>query len=125
MMDEAEELCDRVAIMDHGKIIALGSPHELVKQVKMENTITVVPDKASSRLVEVMKGVAGVKNSYIAFDDDEKAETLKVITDCPDDILPDVVSTIAKEGTKVLSVQLSRVTLEDVFITLTGRSLRE
>ena len=125
MMDEAEELCDRVAIMDKGKIIALGSPRELVKQVKMENTITVVPDKASSRLVEIVKGVAGVKNSYIVFDDDEKAETLKVITDCPDDILPDVVAAIAKAGTKVLSVQLSRVTLEDVFITLTGRSLRE
>ena len=125
MMDEAEELCDRVAIMDKGKIIALGSPRELVKQVKMENTITVVPDKASPKLVEIMKSVAGVKNSYIAFDEDEKTETLKVITDCPDDILPDVVAAIAKDGTKVLSVQLSRVTLEDVFITLTGRSLRE
>jgi len=125
MMDEAEELCDRVAIMDHGKIIALDSPHELVKQVKMENTITVVPDKASPELVEIMKGMDGVKNAYIAFDEDEKAETLKVITDCPDDILPDVVAAVAKDGTKVLSVQLSRVTLEDVFITLTGRSLRE
>lgn len=125
MMDEAEELCDRVAIMDHGKIIALDSPNELVKHVKMENTITVVPDKASPKLVEIAKGVAGVKNAYIAFDEDEKAETLKVITDCPDDILPDIVAAVAQDGTKVLSVQLSRVTLEDVFITLTGRSLRE
>lgn len=125
MMDEAEELCDRVAIMDHGKIIALGSPRQLVKKVKMENTITVVPDKASPKLVEITKSVAGVKSSYIAYDENEKTETLKVITDNLDDILPDVVSAIAKDGTKVLSVQLSRVTLEDVFIMLTGRSLRE
>jgi len=125
MMDEAEELCDRVAIMDHGKIIALGSPRQLVKKVKMENTITVVPDKASPKLVEIMKSVSGVKSSYIAYDETEKSETLKVITDNLDDILPDVVSAIAKDGTKVLSVQLSRVTLEDVFIMLTGRSLRE
>jgi ABC-2 type transport system ATP-binding protein len=125
MMDEAEELCDRVAIMDQGKIIALGCPRELVKKVKMENTITVVPDKPSPELVEKVKCLEGVKNAYILYDEEEKTESLKVITDCPDDILPDVVSVVAKDGTKVLSVQLSRVTLEDVFISLTGRSLRE
>jgi ABC-2 type transport system ATP-binding protein len=125
MMDEAEELCDRVAIMDHGKIIALGSPNQLVNEVKMENTITVVPDKTSPSLIEQVKSIGGVKNVYSAFDEDEKTDALKVITDCPDDILPDVVSTIVNTGTKVLSVQLSRVTLEDVFISLTGRSLRE
>ena len=125
MMDEAEELCDRVAIMDQGKIIALGSPSELVKEIKMENTITVVPDKTSPRLIEQIRSLDGVKNVYTASDEDEKGETIKVITDCPDYILPDLVSTIVSSGTKVLSVQLSRVTLEDVFITLTGRSLRE
>jgi ABC-2 type transport system ATP-binding protein len=125
MMEEAEELCSRVAIMDHGKIIALGSPSQLVKKVKMENTITVVPDKTSPKLVELIKSISGVKNAYSAPDETEKRETLKVITNKPDDILPDVVSTIVSEGTKVLSVQLSRVTLEDVFILLTGRSLRE
>ena len=125
IMEEAEELCSRVAIMDHGKIIALGSPSQLVKKVKMENTVTVVPDRTSSSLIERIKGMAGVKNVYTALDETEKREILKVITDSPDDILPELVSTIVNEGTKVLSVQLSRVTLEDVFITLTGRSLRE
>jgi ABC-2 type transport system ATP-binding protein len=125
MMDEAEELCSRVAIMDHGKIIALGSPSQLVKKVKMENTITVVPDKTSPKLIELIKGISGVKNVYTVIDETEKRENLKVITDNPDDILPDIVSTIVNEGTKVLSIQLSRVTLEDVFIALTGRSLEE
>ncbi|MCW4023256.1 MAG: ABC transporter ATP-binding protein [Candidatus Bathyarchaeota archaeon] len=125
MMEEAEELCERVAIMDHGKIIALGSPKELVKKVKMENTITVVPDKITSKLIEDIKTIAGIKNVYSVMNETEQIETLKVITDCPDDILPEIVSTIVKDGTKVLSIQLSRVTLEDVFIALTGRSLRE
>ena len=125
MMDEAEELCDRVAIMDKGKVIAIGSPSELVKKVKMENTITVVPDKTSPSLIEQIKNLEGVKNVYTAQEEDETNETLKIITDTPDDILPDIVSTIVSTGTKVLSVQLSRVTLEDVFISLTGRSLRE
>jgi ABC-2 type transport system ATP-binding protein len=125
MMEEAEELCSKVAIMDHGKIIALGSPNQLVKQVKMENTITVIPDKSSPELLAKIKGIAGVKNAYTSQEANEVRETLKVITDSPDDILPEVVSTIVNFGTKVLSVQLSRVTLEDMFITLTGRSLRE
>jgi len=125
MMEEAEQLCNRVAIMDKGKIIALGSPNQLVKKVKMENTITVVPDKLTPKLVEDIKGISGVKNAYTAVDETEKKENLKIITDNPDDILPEIVSTIVEDGAKVLSVQLSRVTLEDVFIALTGRSLRE
>ncbi len=125
MMDEAEELCDQVAIMDKGKIIALGSPRQLIKKVRMENTITVVPDKITPKLIEAVKKVSGVKSSYKAYDEDEKVESLKIITERAEDILPDVVSGISSVGTKILSVQLSRVTLEDVFILLTGRSLTE
>jgi ABC-2 type transport system ATP-binding protein len=125
MMDEAEELCNQMAIMDKGKIIALGSPRQLIKKVKVENTITVVPDKIPPKLIEVVQKISGVKSSYRAYDENEKIETLKIITERADDILPDVVSAIAAEGTKILSVQLSRVTLEDVFILLTGRSLTE
>ncbi|MDH5782782.1 MAG: ABC transporter ATP-binding protein [Candidatus Bathyarchaeota archaeon] len=125
MMDEAEELCNQVAIMDKGKIIALGSPRQLIRKVKMENTITVVPDKITSKLIEAVQKISGVKSSYRAYDEDEKIETLKIITKKAEDILPDVVSAISSVGTKILSVELSRVTLEDVFISLTGRSLRE
>ena len=125
MMDEAEELCNQVAIMDKGKIIALGSPRQLTKKVKMENTITILPDKITSKLMEATQKISGVKSSYRAYDESEKIETLKIITERAEDILPDVVSAISSVGTKILSVELSRVTLEDVFILLTGRSLRE
>jgi ABC-2 type transport system ATP-binding protein len=125
MMDEAEELCNQVAIMDRGKIIALGSPRQLTRKVKMENTITVVPDRITPKLMEAVQKVSGVKRSYRAYDESEKIEALKIITKRAEDILPDVVSAILSVGTKILSVELSRVTLEDVFILLTGRSLRE
>ena len=125
MMDEAEELCNRVAIMDKGKIIALGSPRQLAEKVKMENTITVVPNKITPKLIEAVQKISGVKSSYKAYDENEKIETLKIITERAEDILPDVVLAISSVGTKMLSVQLSRVTLEDVFILLTGRSLTE
>ena len=125
MMDEAEELCNQVAIMDKGNIIALGNPRQLIKKVKMENTITVVPTKITPKLMEVVKKVSGVKKSYKAYDENEKIETLKIITERAEDILPDIVSGISSVGIKILSVELSRVTLEDVFILLTGRSLTE
>jgi len=125
MMDEAEELCDRVAIMDRGKIIALGSPIQLIRKAKMENTITLVPDRVTPQLVGVVEKIDGVKRSYTVYDEGRGVETLKIITERAEDILPDVVSSIASTETKILSVELSRVTLEDVFILLTGRSLRE
>jgi len=125
MMDEAEELCDRVAIMDKGKIIALGSPRQLARKVKMENTITVIPNKVTPKLIKSVSNVSGVNKTYRSYDEDEKTETLKVITKRAEDVLPDVVSAIVSEGIRILSVQLSRVTLEDVFISLTGRSLTE
>ncbi len=125
MMDEAEELCNQVAIMNKGRVIALGSPRQLVKKVKMGNTITVVPNKMTPQLIEAMRKFSRVERSYKVYDENEKRETLKIITERAEDILPDVVSTISSMGTKILSVELSRVTLEDVFILLTGRSLRE
>jgi ABC-2 type transport system ATP-binding protein len=125
MMDEAEELCDRVAIMDKGKIIALCSRRQLARKVKMENTITVIPNKVTPKLIKSVSNVSGVNKTYRSYDEDKKTETLKVITKRAEDVLPDVVSAIVSEGIRILSVQLSRVTLEDVFISLTGRSLTE
>ncbi|MCW3986613.1 MAG: ATP-binding cassette domain-containing protein [Candidatus Bathyarchaeota archaeon] len=125
MIDEAEELCSQVAIMDRGRIIALGSPRQLIKKVKMENTITVVPDKITLKLIKAVKEISGVKRSYRAYDENEEVEALKIITRRAEDVLPDVVSAISSVGIKILSIELSRVTLEDVFILLTGRSLRE
>jgi len=124
-MDEAEELCARVAIMDKGKIIALDSPRQLIKKVEMENVITVLPDKITPKLIQAVKKISGVKDSYRIYDENEKVDALKIITERADDVLPDVVSTVSSMGRRILSIKLSRVTLEDVFILLTGRSLRE
>jgi len=124
-MDEAEELCARVAIMDKGKIIALDSPRQLIKKVEMENVITVLPDKITPKLIQAVKKISGVKDSYRIYDENEKVDALKIITERADDVLPDVVFTVSSMGRRILSIKLSRVTLEDVFILLTGRSLRE
>jgi len=124
-MDEAEELCARVAIMDKGKIIALDSPRQLIKKVEMENVITVLPDKITPKLIKAVKKISGVKDSYRIYDENEKVDALKIITERADDVLPDVVFTVSSMGRRILSIKLSRVTLEDVFILLTGRSLRE
>jgi ABC-2 type transport system ATP-binding protein len=125
MMDEAEELCNQVAIMDRGKVIALGSPRQLIRKVELENTITIIPDRISTKLMDAVQKISGIKYSYKAYDENDKIETVKVITERAEDVLPEVVSTISSVGIKILSVQLSRANLEDVFLLLTGRSLRK
>jgi ABC-2 type transport system ATP-binding protein len=125
LMDEAETLCDRVAIMDKGKIIALDTPHELIRQSKLQNTITIVPDRIVPNLLEEVQRIPGIIKAYKAYDKDENAEAVKVVTDRPDDIGPKVVSAMFSMGAKMRSIEYSRVTLEDVFIQLTGRSLRD
>lgn len=125
LMDEAEELCHRVAIMDHGRIIVLGTPRNLINKIDIEDTITVLPDKVTEEQISVIQKVPGVRIVKRIYDEDEKHEKLKVIASKAEDILPDVIAAVLSTGTKIRSIQLTPVTLEDVFIEMTGCSLRE
>jgi ABC-2 type transport system ATP-binding protein len=124
-MDEAEELCNRVAIMDKGQIIALDTPHHLIKKINIEHTITVIPDKVTDEENVAVKKVAGVRSVNKSRDTDEDTEKLVIIADQPESTLPDIVAAVLSTGRKIRSIELSRVTLEDVFISMTGRSLRQ
>ncbi|AAL82013.1 daunorubicin resistance protein DrrA family ABC transporter ATP-binding protein [Pyrococcus furiosus DSM 3638] len=112
-MQEAEELCDRIAIIDHGRIIALDTPEGLKKMVR-DNTIVEVkvrnyPGSNPFGLakVEEQEGVAILRGSI----DEEE--------------IPRLVEFLVKNNAKVLSVEVEEPTLEDVFIKLTGRGLRD
>jgi len=125
LMDEAEELCNRVAIMDKGKIIALNAPHRLIKKIDIEHTITVVPDRITDEEIAALKKVSGVRSVNKLRDPDDDTEKLGIIADQPEAALPDIVTAVLSAGRKIRSIELSRVTLEDVFIAMTGRSLRQ
>jgi ABC-2 type transport system ATP-binding protein len=116
-MEEADQLCGRVAIIDHGKILVSGTPEELKNSVGAQKVFQVQLQNANADgLRERMGSLPGVKGV-------ESAETgLVVFTDGRGGLLPELVG-IAGDNLKDISV--SETTLESVFIKLTGRDLRD
>ncbi len=121
-MMEAEELCDRVAIINDGKVLACDTPANLKKLIHQDSTL-----KLEIRQIEdfsEFEGIPGVKS----FTHDQIVEAgitrLKFILE-GDATVADIVAAVPKSGSKIVSVEKIEPTLEDVFVTLVGRSLRD
>jgi ABC-2 type transport system ATP-binding protein len=116
-MDEAERLCDRIAIVDHGKRIALGTPPELIRSLGAEQIIevTVGPELAEADLA----GVSGVTSVRPHAGGYALAATELHVS------LPALLALAAQKNATVSGLATHRATLEDVFVNLTGRQLRE
>jgi len=117
-IEEAERLCDRVAIIDEGKIVALGSPHELQERVFGQSRIEVVTALPMPAELPPFEAVA----KYSLSDD---GKTLVVDSTRPARTLPDLIRWIDQKGLELEDIHLKRPTLEDVFIELTGKKLRD
>jgi len=119
-MEEAEKLCDRVAIMDHGKVLTLGSPAELTQSVGADTVITVKttgdPDLLRALLCREVDGVTRSRTT-------DRAVQLH-LTGC-DRLVPRVVLVAEHAGFDIVDLAISEPSLETVFITLTGKELRE
>jgi ABC-2 type transport system ATP-binding protein len=118
-MDEAEVLCDRVAIIDAGKIIAIGSPEELKSQIPGNDIISLTIDMISERTIERIRDLAFVHKV------DTEGDTIRVYVDSGAQNLPALMDEMKSFGVKVLSATIHEQSLEDVFIHYTGRSIRE
>jgi len=118
-MQEAEELCDRVAIIDRGRIIACDTPSNLKKRLRG----TVSYHTVTSRFPhpEGLKSFNGV--SGIAIDAEEAGFSIRLTVD-DETAVSDIVSYIVDSGGKILSMSKIEPTLEDVFIQMVGRGLR-
>ncbi|HSP68145.1 MAG TPA: ABC transporter ATP-binding protein [Bryobacteraceae bacterium] len=117
-IEEAERLCDRVAIIDEGRIVALGSPRELQERVFGQSRIEVVTAQPMIGDLPAFEAVA-----KHALSDDYK--TLVVHSTRPARTLPDLIKWIDQKGFELEDIHLKRPTLEDVFIELTGKKLRD
>ena len=116
-MEEAERLCDRIAIIDHGKVIALGTPAELIGKLEAPHIIqfTSVPplDKNAFRELRGFHGCTRLGDSW----------SLRV--DSLVESVPQLLALIERSGAKLETLTTHATTLEDLFVTLTGRELRD
>jgi ABC-2 type transport system ATP-binding protein len=118
-MEEADKLCDRVAIMDHGRILALDTPSGLKASIDAETVVRVVTDGDPAALAARLGEMDGAARAAVF----EGAVNLylKGVTG----VIPKVVDAAEAAGYRVTDLSSTEPTLETVFITLTGKDLRE
>jgi ABC-2 type transport system ATP-binding protein len=118
-MDEAEALCDRLAILDHGKILRSGTPAELIASLGIPSVVELTFDGAApdpSAFASRLGDAATVE---------ARGDVWEIPTRDPKTLLPRLFTTIESQRLEYNQVHVRRATLEDVFLHLTGRSLRE
>ncbi len=119
-MDEAERLCDRVAIMDHGKVIALGTPRELIASLGVEHVVEFSAGTGARTLdLSVLAQMDGVRSVRT-----EESNVLLHVGELHRAV-PALLAELNRQGLALTELRTHSATLEDVFVTLTGRHLRD
>jgi len=120
-MEEAARLCDRVAVVDHGRVIALGTPRELIASLGAEHVVEfAVGDVASTALPDsILRALPSVEG--VAHDGGSWRLTVREVHRT----VPALLAALSERGLEPLHLATHHATLEDVFMTLTGRRLRD
>lgn len=118
-MEEVETVCSRVGIIDYGKLIALGSKEELKSSIKQDERIMIELGENKPNVVDELKGLSGIKKVI------SEGNQLEIMTGNAQLAVQDVLYVISKEGAGVKNISLVEPDLENVFLTLTGRKLRD
>jgi ABC-2 type transport system ATP-binding protein len=119
-MDEAERLCERVAIMDNGKQIALGSPHELIASICAEHLVAFSAGSNSNKLdVSALRSIQGVRDVR-----SENGSVEMQVTELHLAV-PALLAELSRQNIPLTELSTHSATLEDVFVSLTGRHLRD
>lgn len=119
-MDEAERLCDRVAVVDQGKVIALGSPAELIRSLGGDHVVEFAlrgvdhaPELAPFRALPSVRGAR------------PEGEAIQLTVTEPHVTIPALLDHVRREGRELSQLSTRQASLEDVFVSLTGRHLRD
>src|SRR5690625_4054241 len=105
--------------MDHGKVIATGTQSELLSILSNEDTIKIQVDQVTNSLIETIQEIEQVHHV------EENKDSLKIIAQKSSNIVRELVLAVDKEKAQLLNFQKEKPSLEDVFLHLTGRTLRD
>ena len=123
-MDEAERLCDRVAIVDHGKVIALGTPRELIAGIAAAQVVFFALEGGESALdADALAAIGRATGATRPPRPMENGWELHVAA--PHEAIPLLLEELRRRGLRTTELRTHSPTLEDVFVTLTGRALRD
>jgi ABC-2 type transport system ATP-binding protein len=119
-MEEADRLCQRVAIMDHGRILALDTPKALKQSIGADTIVTIKTTGDAGRLAELLSSdVEGVARTRTTGD------KIELHMRGADRLVPRIVLAAERKGFDLSDVSIAEPTLETVFISLTGKDLRD
>lgn len=120
-MEEAQELSNRVGIIDHGKLIAVGTQEELTKQVGENDSIHILTDPMDdlSSIATKLQGFDGISRVII------EESGLNLITSDAESSLAPIINQASQAGARIRSIEIVEPNLEAVFLHLTGRALRD
>jgi ABC-2 type transport system ATP-binding protein len=121
-MQEAEELCDRVAIIDKGEVIAVGTPDELKATIEKES-VTKIEGIITEPALKEIKLLKGVKEAVLT--SSNGMSNVVVVSENSRAVLPQVIKILFDNKSSIEYISPEDITLEDVFIFLTGRALSE
>ena len=118
-MEEAENLCSRICIMDEGKVIASGNQQELVELVKEKTQINIKLDSVNDSIINSFKNIPGVIDAVA----DE--ETVNLYGENGDILLAEIIANVSLYKRRIQSIDVKKPNLEAVFLHLTGKALRD
>ncbi|WP_454052776.1 ABC transporter ATP-binding protein [Clostridium sp. Marseille-Q7071] len=124
-MEEADFLSDRIAIMDGGKIIALDTPENLKSRLNDTKSIKVELNNCSEEFLECARNIEEVDKVISAYIEDKRIYKITIQHHSDNGIMQNLLECIANNNLKVININVLEPSLEDVFIHLTGKSLRE
>lgn len=124
-MEEADQLSDKIAIIDHGKIIAMDTPNNLKNSLEDTHATVLELNNWNQNILNEIKSIPEIKNVHSKYQEDTGRWEIKVHMNNGSNNINDLISTITSANAKIINFRVEEPTLEDVFINLTGKSLRE
>ncbi len=121
LMHEADELCDRVAIIDKGEIIALGTPAELKSSIEHEDVVN-VEGTIPPNVVDNIRALPGIREAIVKSEGNGKTK-LGILCENSRMMLPKIIEVMTANNAQIEYINPQDITLEDVFIAKTGRAL--